>query len=109
MGEVLGFDVLLDTDLRPWLVEVNHSPSWAVSSPEDEAVKHSVIESTLRALAVERHTLSGLSRPAPKASVRAKRRLTGTSAQSGAKASNPLEGSGKVYSLRKQRMALTLD
>jgi len=33
--EVLGFDVLLDEQLQPWLVEVNHSPSFNVDTPLD--------------------------------------------------------------------------
>lgn len=33
--ELLGFDVLIDEGLRPWLVEVNHSPSFGIDSPLD--------------------------------------------------------------------------
>jgi tubulin polyglutamylase TTLL5 len=37
--EVLGFDVLMDSDLRPWLMEVNLSPSLATESPLDLKIK----------------------------------------------------------------------
>jgi tubulin polyglutamylase TTLL5 len=37
--EILGFDVLMDSDLRPWLMEVNLSPSLATESPLDLKIK----------------------------------------------------------------------
>jgi hypothetical protein len=37
--EVFGFDVLLDSDLKPWLLEVNVSPSLSSSSPLDRRLK----------------------------------------------------------------------
>ncbi len=37
--EVLGFDVLLDDSLRPWLLEVNLSPSLNTDSPLDLKIK----------------------------------------------------------------------
>eukprot|EP00095_Tigriopus_kingsejongensis_P001801 maker-scaffold10_size831480-snap-gene-0.19 protein:Tk01801 transcript:maker-scaffold10_size831480-snap-gene-0.19-mRNA-1 annotation:"tubulin polyglutamylase ttll4" len=37
--ELFGFDVLLDADLKPWLIEVNISPSLHSSSPLDLDVK----------------------------------------------------------------------
>ena len=33
--EVLGFDVILDSSLKPWILEVNHSPSFTTDSPLD--------------------------------------------------------------------------
>ena len=37
--EILGFDVLIDSDLKPWLLEVNLSPSLAADSPLDHTIK----------------------------------------------------------------------
>lgn len=37
--EVLGFDVMIDAKLRPWLLEVNHSPSFNTDSDLDKDVK----------------------------------------------------------------------
>ena len=36
---LFGFDVLLDSELKPWLMEVNLSPSMATDSPLDFRIK----------------------------------------------------------------------
>lgn len=57
--EVLGVDVIIDQALKPWLVEVNHLPSFATDSPLDSDIKARVIEQTMsivRAKASDRYT-----------------------------------------------------
>lgn len=45
--ELFGFDVLLDSDLSPWLLEVNISPSLHSASPLDLRVKGSLVRAVL--------------------------------------------------------------
>merc|ERR1719356_1675920 len=48
--EVLGFDVILDHKLQPWLLEVNHAPSFATESELDSVVKYEVLRDTFQLL-----------------------------------------------------------
>jgi len=50
--EILGFDIMVDNDLRPSLIEVNHLPSWGTDSPIDEDIKSRVITQALSAVNV---------------------------------------------------------
>ena len=56
---VLGFDVMLDAAMKPWLIEVNHSPSMALAGNEAEEVdaKSSVIAAALRLGMADEHPL----------------------------------------------------
>jgi hypothetical protein len=45
--ELLGFDILIDSDLKPWLLEVNLSPSLACDSPLDFHLKSNLVAETL--------------------------------------------------------------
>lgn len=45
--EVYGYDVMIDDNLKPWLVEVNASPSLGVDSDMDVATKTQLIADTL--------------------------------------------------------------
>jgi len=48
--EILGFDIILDRKLKPWLLEVNHSPSFHTDSKLDKEVKTALIHNTLELL-----------------------------------------------------------
>lgn len=54
--EVLGFDVILDSNLRPWVLEVNHTPSFTTDSPLDWKIKKGLIKDTMRILGVKAKT-----------------------------------------------------
>ncbi|CAJ1379479.1 unnamed protein product [Effrenium voratum] len=45
--EMYGFDVLIDKDLRPWLLEVNASPSLTTTTEDDRLLKLRLINDVL--------------------------------------------------------------
>jgi tubulin polyglutamylase TTLL9 len=49
-----GFDVLLDDDLRPWLLEVNGSPSMTANTKEDKDLKVGVLDDVFTILNLEK-------------------------------------------------------
>ncbi|KAI1720719.1 tubulin-tyrosine ligase family domain-containing protein [Ditylenchus destructor] len=52
--ELYGYDVILDEDLKPWLLEVNASPSLTPSSQEDLELKCRVLNHMLDVLDLEK-------------------------------------------------------
>ena len=48
--KILGFDVLIDQNLKPWLLEVNYNPSLATSTPLDRWIKQGVVADAFRIL-----------------------------------------------------------
>ena len=52
--EILGFDIMLDHKCKPYLLEVNHSPSFSTDSPLDEKVKGELIRDTIRLLGLSK-------------------------------------------------------
>ncbi|CAM9601795.1 unnamed protein product, partial [Chrysoparadoxa australica] len=45
--ELLGFDFMLDSSLNPWLIEVNHLPSFGTDSPLDKRIKTKVLQTAM--------------------------------------------------------------
>lgn len=45
--ECYGYDVIIDDNLKPWLVEVNASPSLGATTHSDRIMKHGLINDTL--------------------------------------------------------------
>lgn len=41
--ELFGFDILIDSELKPWLMEINLTPSLACESPLDFQIKSTLI------------------------------------------------------------------
>ena len=47
---------MLDKKLKPWLLEVNESPSFNDDTDVDKVVKGGLIEDTLRLLDIKKHS-----------------------------------------------------
>lgn len=50
--ELFGFDIILDHRLKPWLLEVNVSPSLSSSSPLDKQIKTTLLCDTLNLIGI---------------------------------------------------------
>lgn len=44
---LLGIDVMLDVDCKPFVLEVNHTPSFVTDTPLDYHIKYALIKDTL--------------------------------------------------------------
>ncbi|CAF4517155.1 unnamed protein product, partial [Rotaria magnacalcarata] len=42
--ELYGYDILLDANLKPWLIETNASPSLTASNQEDNELKNRLLD-----------------------------------------------------------------
>jgi tubulin polyglutamylase TTLL6/13 len=45
--EILGFDVMIDSKLKPWLLEINYTPSFKCDTPLDYVIKKDVIKEAI--------------------------------------------------------------
>jgi tubulin polyglutamylase TTLL9 len=52
--ELYGFDILLDENLKPWLIEINASPSMTANTPNDYETKVGLLEDVFTILDPER-------------------------------------------------------
>jgi len=50
---VFGYDVLIDSNLKPWLMEINLSPSLACDSPLDLEIKSNLIADTFNLIGLK--------------------------------------------------------
>jgi len=52
--EVFGYDILIDSQLKPWLVEINLSPSFASDSALDHQIKSNLLADTYNLVGVNK-------------------------------------------------------
>jgi len=52
--ELYGFDIMLDANLKPWLIEVNASPSFTANTENDYELKTGLLDDVLNILDVEK-------------------------------------------------------
>ncbi|KAF0852603.1 tubulin tyrosine ligase [Andalucia godoyi] len=52
--ELYGYDILIDEDLKPWLLEVNASPSLTSDTEDDKKLKHMLLNHMLDVVDVEK-------------------------------------------------------
>ncbi|OAE32762.1 hypothetical protein AXG93_3556s1120 [Marchantia polymorpha subsp. ruderalis] len=52
--ELYGYDILVDKALKPWLLEVNASPSLAADTPQDRELKYGMLDDVLTLVDMER-------------------------------------------------------
>jgi len=48
--EILGFDVYVDEYLKPWVLEVNHAPSFVCDTPLDTKIKRGLVHDAIKLL-----------------------------------------------------------
>ena len=49
-----GFDVMLDDNLKPWIIEINGSPSMRANTKKDKELKMGIIDDVLTIIDLEK-------------------------------------------------------
>ena len=53
--QLFGYDIMLDSELNPWILEVNLSPSLATDSPLDFEIKANLLTDTFNLVGVRKN------------------------------------------------------
>jgi len=53
--ELYGYDIIVDNDLQPWILEVNASPSLTANTPDDYQLKFGLLDDTITILDFEKY------------------------------------------------------
>lgn len=51
--EILGFDIMLDANMKPWLLEVNSSPAMSMETDIDHLIKPALIKDAMELVEFE--------------------------------------------------------
>lgn len=54
--EILGFDILIESSGKPYLLEVNHTPSFTTDTPLDSYIKKNLIRDTIKLMNINLKT-----------------------------------------------------
>lgn len=54
--EILGFDILIESNGKPYLLEVNHTPSFTTDTPLDANIKKNLIRDTIKLMNINLKT-----------------------------------------------------
>ena len=52
--ELYGLDIMIDSDLKPWLLETNACPSLTSSTPDDKLMKLGLLDDTFTTIDIEK-------------------------------------------------------